>query len=69
MLQAFKLADGTLVPFISVHQVGKTTGNHLLLSMIITGRDRSNTFYFPSKKDLDQQLANLEAWLTTPTLS
>ena len=68
MLQAFKLADGTLIPFTSAYQVGKTTGSEQLLSMVIAGRDHTATFYFSSQEDRDLQLANFEKWLTTPSL-
>ena len=64
MLQAFKLADGTLVPFTSVQQAGKDSRDRYLLNLIITGRDRANSFYFKSAEDRDQQFANFETWLT-----
>lgn len=67
MLRAFKLADGMLVPFVSVHQATKSVDTHEL-DLIIATRDRPSRFYFTTPQDRDQQLANFEAWLTTPTL-
>ena len=64
MLQAFKPKSTMLIPFMSVHSVIKD-GDHYLY-LLVTGKENSNSFYFESKEDRDQQFANFETWLTTP---
>lgn len=67
MLQAFKCAEGRLTPFTSVNQAFKDGAYNI--HILITGKERSTSFYFKSMEDRDKQFANFEAWLTVSTNS
>ncbi len=67
MLQAFKSKDGKLVPFTSVIQAYKDGSYYMQL--LLMGRERTDSFFFKSTEDRDQQFANFEDWLTIKTNS
>lgn len=67
MLQAFKPNNSTLLPFNVVNYVGKSDRHSL--QVWLTGKEKAISLYFSSHEDREQQFANFEIWLTTPTNS
>lgn len=67
MLQALKFLSpsSTVIPFSAILRIRKVGTKELAVMASSAG---SATFMCNSEDDRDQQFANFEAWLTTPTL-
>ena len=67
MLQAFKSNDRKLTPFTSVIQAWKD--GDFYITLLVTGREKAESYFFKSEEDRDQQFVNFETWLTAKTNS